>query len=168
MHNTKPTNKGSYKNTHKIPTKKPLKSQRQLQIGEQIKRILAEIFIQDNLFSTKNSCVTILQADVSPDAKNAKIFIDIFGAVDGEKAIQELRKITPYLRGKLSSKINLRFTPELLFILDETSKEVSKIEELLNQESKKFSSEIISTSSPQAAGNTTLIDSKHPQENENH
>ncbi len=119
--------------------KKPEKSQRQLQIGEQIKRVLAEIFLQDNLFAIKDGYITILQADVSPDAKNAKIFIDIFGEVDGKKIIAELKQISPYLRGKLSSKLNLRFTPELMFVLDETAGAVSKIEDLLKMEAKKFS-----------------------------
>ncbi len=119
--------------------KNQVKSQRQLQIGEQIKRVLAEIFLQDNLFAIKNGYITILQADVSPDAKNAKIFIDIFGDVDNKKIMSELKQISPYLRGKLSSKLNLRCTPELSFILDKTADEVTKIEDLLNQESKKFS-----------------------------
>ncbi len=124
----------------KNPKNKPSgKSQRQLQIGEQIKRILAEIFLQESALEIKNGYLTILQADVSPDAKNAKIFIDIFGSVDNKKILQDLKQIAPYLRSKLASKINLRYTPELTFVLDETAKEGSKIEDLLNQEAKKFS-----------------------------
>ncbi len=115
------------------------KSQRQLQIGEQIKRIIAEIFLQDNVLAIKNGYITILQADISPDAKNAKIFIDIFGEVDRKKILQDLKQIAPYLRSKLANKINLRYTPELTFLLDETFKEANRIDDLLNQESKKFS-----------------------------
>ncbi len=114
------------------------KSQRQLQIGEQIKRILAEIFLQESILTTKNSYITILQADVSPDAKNAKIFIDIFESMDNKKIIQDLKQISPYLRSKLANKINLRHTPELTFIIDETAKKGSKIDDLLNEEAKKF------------------------------
>jgi ribosome-binding factor A len=114
------------------------KSQRQLQIGEQIKRILAEIFLQDNVLAIKNGYITILQADISPDAKNAKIFIDIFGDTDRKKILQDLKQIAPYLRSKLANKINLRYTPELTFLLDETFREASRIDDLLNQEAKKF------------------------------
>ena len=67
------------------------KSQRQLQIGEQIKRILAEIFLQESALTIKNGYITILQADISPDAKNAKIFIDIFGEADRKKILQRNR-----------------------------------------------------------------------------
>lgn len=121
---------------NKKPTQS--KSQRQLQIGEQIKRILAEIFLQDNKFSLPGVYITIAQADISPDAKNAKIFINIFGQCNSKKIIDELNQIAPYLRSKLAKNINLRYTPELSFILDDTSSEVSKIEDLLNKEAKKF------------------------------
>ncbi|MFT6106620.1 MAG: ribosome-binding factor A [Rickettsiales bacterium] len=120
-------------------TQSSAKSQRQLQIGEQVKRIFAEIFLQDNLFSNKKIHITILQADVSPDGKNAKIFINVFGCDDAKKINAELKQITPYLRGKISAKVNLRHTPELLFIIDKTEAHANKIEDLLAQESKKFS-----------------------------
>ncbi|MCE3255826.1 MAG: ribosome-binding factor [Rickettsiaceae bacterium] len=123
---------------NKNHTKNNQKSQRQLQIGEQIKRVLAEMFLQDDVLSIKNYHITILQADVSPDAKNAKIFIDVFGEIEHKKILEELKKITPYLRGKLANKINLRYTPELAFVIDDTSKNVSKIEDLLNKEAKRF------------------------------
>ncbi len=131
--------KPSFKKSGKSQGKNSGRSQRQLQIGEQIKRVLAEIFLQDNLFAIKDGYITILQADVSPDAKNAKIFIDIFGKVDGKKIMAELKQISPYLRGKLSGKLNMRFTPELIFVLDETAGVVNKIEDLLKSEAKKFS-----------------------------
>ena len=55
-----------------------MKSQRQLQIGENIKRIMSEIFLQEDFSVIMNNVITILEADVSPDAKNVKIFFDIF------------------------------------------------------------------------------------------
>jgi ribosome-binding factor A len=103
----------------------------------QIKRIMADIFIQDNNLALKKGYITVLQADVSPDAKNAKIFIDVFDA-DGKKIIKDLRKLAPYLRHELAKKINLRFTPELAFVLDETSGQVNKIEDLIKEEAEKL------------------------------
>ena len=52
-----------------------MKSQRQLQIGENIKRIMSEIFLQEDFSVMMNNVITILEADVSPDAKNVKIFV---------------------------------------------------------------------------------------------
>lgn len=113
------------------------KSQRQLQVGEQIKRIMADMFMQDNNLALKQGYITVLQADVSPDGKNAKIFIDVFGT-NGKKVIKDLHKVIPYLRKELAKRINLRYNPDLMFVLDETFGAVNKIESLLEEESKRF------------------------------
>ena len=54
-----------------------MKSQRQLQIGENIKRIMSEIFLQEDFSVIMSNVITIIEADVSPDAKNVKIFVNI-------------------------------------------------------------------------------------------
>ncbi|NBX52533.1 MAG: 30S ribosome-binding factor RbfA [Proteobacteria bacterium] len=111
-----------------------MKSQRQLQIGENIKRIISEIFLRDDYSVMMNNVITILEADVSPDAKNVKIFIDIFG--DSTKHEQIFNKIvenTPHFRYELAKKIDLRFTPEILFVHDKTYQKANLIECLLNQ-----------------------------------
>jgi len=54
--------------------KSNIKSQRQLQIGENIKRNMADIFIREGLSNISGSLISIVQADVSPDIKNVKIF----------------------------------------------------------------------------------------------
>ena len=63
------------KGKNKLQTKSQGKSQRQLQVGEQIKRIVASIFLQEDIFVIKGAQVTIARADVSPDMKNARIFL---------------------------------------------------------------------------------------------
>ena len=69
-----------------------MKSQRQLQIGETIKRIISEIFLRDDILTVPGSYITILEADVSPDAKNARIYIDIFGNEPmHEKIVEKLK-----------------------------------------------------------------------------
>ena len=68
-----------------------MKSQRQLQIGENIKRIMSEIFLQEDFSVIMSNVITIIEADVSPDAKNVKIFVDILG--DSSKHQQIFNKI---------------------------------------------------------------------------
>lgn len=122
--------------------KDSLPSQRQLQVGEQIKRILAEMLLQDDHFGGHNAYITISKADVSPDVKNAKIFVNVFAQkdakVDTKKIIERLNGLAGYWRGKLAHRIKLRFTPELVFILDDAGSEADKIEQLIHEESKKF------------------------------
>jgi len=116
-----------------------MKSQRQLQIGENIKRIMSEIFLREDYSIMMNNVITILRADVSPDAKNAKIFIDVFG--DASKHQQIFEKITqniPHFRHLLAQKIDLRSIPEISFVHDKTIQKASEIQLLIDNESAKI------------------------------
>jgi ribosome-binding factor A len=119
-----------------------MKSQRQLQIGENIKRIMSEIFLRGDILSTQGSYITVLEADVSPDAKNVKIYLDIFGNEEKQNAlIKALNKASPSFRAQLAKKISLRIVPEIFFILDKTQDKALKIEDLINKESQNFKEE---------------------------
>jgi ribosome-binding factor A len=116
-----------------------MKSQRQLQIGENIKRIMSEIFLQEDFSVIMNNVITIIEADVSPDAKNVKIFIDILG--DSSKHKQIIDKIyafTPHFRYELAKKINLRIIPEITFIHDKTFQNATTIEAIISKEAQYF------------------------------
>lgn len=117
-----------------------MKSQRQLQIGENIKRIMSEIFMREDILTVPGSYITILEADVSPDAKNIKIFIDIFGndAIH-EKIVDKLNEAAPHFRYQMAKKITLRTVPEITFILDKTQARAMSLEALIEEEGKKLS-----------------------------
>lgn len=114
-----------------------VKSQRQLQVGEQVKRIIADIFLRENLLVIGGTCVTILEADVSPDIKNARIYLDMFGN-DGnhKKILDKLNLNSGHFRHQLGAQMSSRNTPELKFILDKTQDSANKIEALIYKEAK--------------------------------
>ena len=95
------------------------KSQRQLQLGETIKRTMSDIFLREDILTLPGSYVTILEADVSPDAKNVKIYIDIFGNEEKHKEItKQLNEAAPALKTLMSKKMFSRSVPQIRFILD--------------------------------------------------
>ncbi|MBU6338801.1 MAG: 30S ribosome-binding factor RbfA [Rickettsiales bacterium] len=117
-----------------------MKSQRQLQIGENIKRNMSEIFLREDILTVPGSYITILEADVSPDAKNVKIFIDIFGNEEvHQKIVDKLNDMVPFFRHQLAKRVTLRVVPEIIFVLDKTEQNASSIEALIDKEAKKFS-----------------------------
>lgn len=116
-----------------------MKSQRQLQIGENIKRIMSDIFLRDDILNVPGSLITVLEADVSPDAKNVKIFIDIFGNEKmHEKIVEKLNEAAPHFRYQMAKKITLRVVPEIIFILDKTQKNAMNLEALIEDEARKY------------------------------
>lgn len=117
-----------------------MKSQRQLQVGESIKRAMSEIFLREDFLISFNGCyITILEADISPDIKNVRIFIDIFGneKIHGE-VVEKLNEMSPHFRFQLAKKINLRTVPEIVFILDKTQQKALDLESLISNEAKKY------------------------------
>ena len=116
-----------------------MKSQRQLQIGENLKRVMCDIFMRDDILTVPGSYITILQADVSPDAKNAYIYIDIFGNEPmHQKIVEKLNAMAPHFRYQMAKKITLRVVPEITFVLDKTQAKAMSLEALIEEEARKI------------------------------
>lgn len=115
-----------------------MKSQRQLKVGQLIKKYISEILLRDDLLSSSKVFITVMEADVSPDIKFAKIYLDIFGTDNTKNIVDKLNSMSGHFRHKLASLMTTRNIPEIVFVLDDTSKYASKIEGLIAKESKKL------------------------------
>ncbi len=115
------------KNLGKLP------SHRQQRVGEELRKFISTLLIQDDLdiSSLKNSFISIVEVDVSPDLKNAKIFIAVNGD-DSLEILKDLNNKTGHIKKRLAKIIKLKFFPNLKFYID-TSVEYSKnINSILN------------------------------------
>jgi ribosome-binding factor A len=125
------------------------KSQRQLQIGENIKRIMAEIFSREGISTMRGTYITVLEADVSPDTKSVRIYLDIFGnEEEHEKIIKKFNEAAPNFRYKLAQKLTLRTVPEIIFMLDKTEAKAIQIESLLEAEAQKIGDKKVGIKKP--------------------
>ena len=85
------------------------KSQKQLQIGEQIKREIANIFLKNDIFKNEEIEIVIKEVDISPDLKNTKIFTSINNDhIEKSKLIDELNRSNYYFQQKIAKSLNLR------------------------------------------------------------
>ena len=126
-----------------------MKSQRQLQVGEQIKRIISEIFLREGLLTIMGNYITILEADASPDIKNVRIYIDIFGDTKNNKIIlTKLNNAAPHFRHELGKRLTARNIPEISFVLDQTEEKAVKLEALLEKESAALATPTKTTKKP--------------------
>ena len=111
-------------------------TQRQLRAGEIIRHALTDIlsreeFADPALYGTS---ITITEVRVSPDLKNATAFSAPLGGADMDKTIEALNRVAGFLRGRLSREIEMRFTPILRFISDDSYDEARRINELLSSD----------------------------------
>ena len=116
-------------------------SQRQLRVGELLREALTDTFIKapirDPLLANIN--ITITQVLASRDLKQAKIFFVPFGQDINKSTeiIEALDRATPFLRGQVAKRVNLRYAPLLRFELDRTLENASRIDALLEKNSAK-------------------------------
>lgn len=114
---------------------KGVPSQRQLRVGELVRKSISECLtrgeVQDDLLQT--NVISIPEVRVTPDMKLATAFVMPLGAAGKEKAIVDaLNQHKKYLRGRLGRDLGMKHTPELRFRYDETFDEASRIDALLS------------------------------------
>ncbi len=113
-------------------------SQRQLRVGEMIKQALSMIFLREETkipdLDTKS--ITVTEVKMSPDLKNAKIFVIPLGGKDTDKVIDKLKEFSFVIRKVLSKKIMIKFMPKLFFVNDDSFDYAEKIENLIRQTQK--------------------------------
>ncbi len=83
------------------------------------------------------SFISVTGADVTPDFKYAKIYYSVLGIDDDPEAAKEiakgLRSAQGFMRGQLAKSLNLRVTPELTFVPDESMKRGVEIAAMINK-----------------------------------
>jgi len=68
-----------------------------------------------------NPMTSVVAVEVAPDLKHAKVYISVLGDEESRKAtLAGLKSAAPFIRGQLARTINLRNTPELTFIMDQS------------------------------------------------
>jgi len=114
-------------------SKKRGPSQRQLRAGEVIRHVLVEILHRENLREPelRGVSITVSEVRISPDLKQACVYAAPLGGGQQSEVIKALNKIAPFLRGLLGKKIDLKFTPTLKFMSDDTFAEAQRIDALL-------------------------------------
>ena len=98
---------------------------RLLRVNEVVKRELSAIIAREINF--KGALVSINAVDVSPDLKSAHVFVSTLGADNLAAVIDKLEAHRTALQAELSRHVVLKYTPHLIFHLDESIKRGTRI-----------------------------------------
>ena len=117
----------------------PGPSQRQLRVGELIRRALSEILVQGTIHDPdlNRISVTVSEVTASPDLKIATAYVCPLGGQGGKDLIALLAKNKSEIRRSISKKLTLKYTPELRFRIDETFDRMDETRRLFSQENVK-------------------------------
>ena len=117
----------------------PGPSQRQLRVGELIRRALSDILMQGTIHDPDLNIISVTVSEVtaSPDLKIATAYVCPLGGQGGEDLIALLAKNKSEIRRSISKKLTLKYTPDLRFRIDETFDRMDETRRLFSQENVK-------------------------------
>jgi len=109
-------------------------SQRQMKVQEILRAALVEI-LQRGLTKEpilENSMITITYVDVSPDLKHAKFIFLPFDEEKKDQFVKAFNRANKKIRKEISQRVQLKYTPNLSFVFDDTIKEIRKLDKLFS------------------------------------
>ncbi len=102
-------------------------------ISEEMKKEISTI-IQNELKDPRlPKMISVTSADVTRDLRYAKIYISVLGTDEDKKhALEGLKSAAGFIRREIGHRLQLRYTPELLFELDNSIERGAYITKLIN------------------------------------
>ena len=104
---------------------------RLLRVNELIKRELSGIVARELNFDS--AIVTINHVDVTPDLKNAHVFVSVLGSEASADVMTKLEEHRVSLQSELARHVVLKYTPHLVFHLDQSIERGARVIEIMQE-----------------------------------
>ncbi len=87
----------------------------------EVQREISKIIAQEIKDPRIHPMTSVLSVEVTPDLKYAKVFVSVLGSEEErESTMAGLKSAASHVRSQLAKSLNLRNTPELTFIMDDS------------------------------------------------
>jgi ribosome-binding factor A len=107
-----------------------------LRVGELVRHALAGVFargeIDDELLEGR--VITVPEVRMSPDLRLATAFVMPLGGERATEVVDALNRHKKFIRGRIAPELDLKFAPDLRFMVDNTFEEFGRIDALLRSE----------------------------------
>jgi len=106
-------------------------------INAEVQKVLSNLIIRELKDPRIHPMTSIVSVEVAPDLKTAKIYTSVLGDdASKESTLLGLKSAASFLRGQLAKELNLRNTPELIFVLDNSIEYGVNISRLIDEVNK--------------------------------
>jgi ribosome-binding factor A len=113
-------------------------TRRQKQVSSLIQKELGDL-LEKRVSDPRLNFATITAVEISPDLRQAHIFVSVMG--NQQEAMEGFDHAASFLRHELSSRLALRYMPELTFHLDDSLERGERIDQLLEEIQRKRNSQ---------------------------
>ena len=102
-------------------------------VDEEFKRELSKIIDQDLKNPNITGLISVTKVKTSSDLKSARVYISIINSKSKKNTLEGIKNAAGYIRSEIAKRVNLRYTPELNFVIDDSMEYGDKIENILKQ-----------------------------------
>ncbi|MBQ7972723.1 MAG: 30S ribosome-binding factor RbfA [Lachnospiraceae bacterium] len=103
-------------------------------INGEVQKVLAEIIRSELKDPRINPMTTVMEVEVAPDLKSCKAYISVLGDEESQQStLAGLNSAMGLIRNQISKKINLRNTPEIRFIMDQSVEYCISMSKLIDE-----------------------------------
>lgn len=107
---------------------------RSKRISEEIRKIVAEVIRNDIKDPRVSKMATITGVETTRDLRFATIYVSVFDSDDmKEKTIEGLNRAKGYIRRAIGDQLDVRYTPEPIFKLDESIENAIHLSKLIRE-----------------------------------
>ena len=111
----------------------PSNSSRMVKINEEVFRHLAVLIRNVKDPRLTGVMLSVVRCEVTNDLRWCRVFVSVLGKHDDREIMKGLKSASGYLRSELARSVRLRYTPELVFILDDSAEYGAHIAEILSK-----------------------------------
>lgn len=111
-------------------------SQRQLKVGELIRRAVSDVLMRGDLHDPdlERFSITVSEARVSPDLRHADVYVMPLGGAGEQEVVALLDRNRNELRRAVTREVNLKFSPDLRFRIDRSFDRMDETRRLLSED----------------------------------
>ena len=101
-------------------------------INEEIQKELASLLRSVKDPRVQDTMISITHVETTPDLRYAKVYVSFLQEEKAAEALKGLKSAGGWLRRQLGSALQLRYTPELVWALDDSITYGAKMLDLIN------------------------------------
>lgn len=100
-------------------------------VDEELRKEISSIISTELKNPHLTGLISVTKVKTTPDLRFAKVYVTMINEKSKKENLSILKQSSGYIRSAIAKKVNLRYTPELIFEFDESIEYGSRIDEIL-------------------------------------
>ena len=111
----------------------PKNSNRMNKVNEELKKEISVVISQELKDPHITGLISVIKVDTTPDLRFARVYVSMINAKSNKGNLARLKKCSGFIRSIIAKRVNLRVTPELVFLFDESIEYGSRIDAIIDK-----------------------------------